>query len=981
MYLKEIEASGFKSFADKMKIDLDDKITCIVGPNGSGKSNIVDAVRWVLGEQSVKSLRGDSGMTDVIFSGSKNRKALNVASVALTFDNHDNYLNLPYNEVSIKRRVFATGESEYFINGQHCRLKDITELFMDSGIGKGSFNIVSQGAIDKIISSSNKDRRVVFEEAAGVLKYKTRKEEALNKLVKTEDNLSRVRDIIAELAVQVEPLKEQSIAAKEYLSYKEDLENIEVALMTHEINTMNYALKQNSEKIEKLDTEILNLNVFSSTDDAKITELRDAHEALADEINKLNQELLVLTKKEETLNGEKRLLEERAKYDASDIKVYENIKLLSEKIASYKNEIFSSEEDLNLISLSIKNEEETQSKKELDLSNKKQQYNNLISELNHSRSQVFAHEEKIRVLNNSIESGANYSTAVKQVLNNPRLNGIHNCLGNLIDTDIKYAKALEVALLSSRQYIVVDSGEDAKKAISYLKENNYGRATFFPLDAVKPRGIDYQTLGEIKSQAGFISVFIDVCSYDNNYHSVISNQLGNVILVEDLDSANHIAKLIQNRYKIVTLDGDVISIGGSITGGSLKYVRSTISDRQELELLIKTKDSLTQVISEQEKEINKQKEELEKGENLLLEGRGKIRVLKDRYDLKETTLNMTRNALEKALSEKNSLDGISDSSISKEEEKLTNAYYEVVREKDSLIKVIEEKTKLSKQMFSEIEEKDAVSRSSNQELKQKEKKRHDLELANSKMEVKLDNYLASLNEDYSLTYEAASSKYFLELDPEDAFKKVSSLKQKIRDLGMINVASIDEYARVSTRYEFLIGQESDLVSAKETLLEIISEMDEVMRREFKESFDKIEKEFKQVFTELFGGGEANLKLTDPQDLLETGIEIVASPPGKKLTTINLLSGGEKTLTAISLILAILNVRPVPFCLFDEIEAALDEANVDKFGKYLSRYKNKTQFLIITHKKKTMEYADTLYGITMQESGVSKLVSVRMEKLV
>lgn len=979
MYLKEIEASGFKSFADKVTIELDDKITCIVGPNGSGKSNIVDAVRWVLGEQSVKSLRGDSGMTDVIFSGSKSRKPLNVATVSLIFENSDNYLNVPYNEVSIKRRVFATGESEYYINGQNCRLKDITELFMDSGIGKGSFNIVSQGSIDKIISTSNKDRRVVFEEAAGVLKYKTRKEEALNKLLKTEDNLSRVRDIVSELALQVEPLKRQSDVAKEYLNYQEDLEKIEVALMSHEISTMNYALKQNNELIEKLDAEILNLSVFSSNDDAEIIKLKESQIKLNTDLSEYNQRLLALTKEEEELNGEKRLLEERSKYNAGDMKVYENIRLLKESIARGTNELYSLEEDLNLINLSLKNEEELQSKKELELQNKKYTYNNVINELNHNRSQLFSNEEKIRVLTNSIESGANYSTAVRQVLNNPRLNGIHNCLANLIDTDIKYSKALEVALLSSKQYIVVDRSEDAKAAINYLKDNNYGRATFFPLDAVKARGIDYETQDKLKTQVGFIGVFIDLCSYDNIYHPVIANQLGNVIVARDLDSANNIARLIANRYRIVTLDGDVINVGGSMTGGSLRYVRSTISDRQELEMMTKTKEGLAKLIAELDEEASVKRLDIDEFEKTLLDGRAKLTILKDRYQLKQNSLGLAKEALDTSNKELNSLENVSDSSFSKEEERIMNKYYEVVRDKESLIKTITTANNEVKNISSLIEEIETKNRSSSFELKQKERKRHSLELSNSKMEVKLDNYLSSLNEDYSLTYEAASSKYFLEIEVEDAEKKVTSLKQKIRDLGVVNLASIDEYERVSTRYDFLVKQETDLVGAKATLLEIISEMDNVMKTEFKETFEKIEKEFKLVFTELFGGGSAELRLTDPSDLLETGVEIIASPPGKKLTTINLLSGGEKTLTAISLILSILNVRPVPFCLFDEIEAALDEANVDKFGRYLSRYKNKTQFLIITHKKKTMEYADTLYGITMQESGVSKLVSVRMEK--
>lgn len=979
MYLKEIEATGFKSFADKMKLELDNKITCIVGPNGSGKSNIVDAVRWVLGEQSVKSLRGDSGMTDVIFSGSKKRNALNVATVSLLFDNSDNYLKIPYNEVSIKRRVFASGESEYFINGENCRLKDITELFMDSGIGKGSFNIVSQGSIDKIISTSHKDRRIVFEEAAGVLKYKTRKEDALNKLKKTEDNLSRVRDIINELAIQVEPLKEQSQVAKEYLSYKEDLENIEVALLSHEINTMNYALRQNFELIEKLDAEVLNLNVYSNKDDSELLKLKEGHTKFNEDLSKMNQELLELTKEEEILNGEKKLLEERSKYSASDFKIYDNIKVLKDKINTLKNEIFSHEEDINLLNLSLRNSEEALSKQEIELENKRNNYLQVEKEAIYNKSELFSTNEKIRVLNSTIESSGSFSTAVRQVLNNPRLKGIHNALANLIDTDIKYAKALEVALIASKQYIVVDTGSDAKAAISYLKDNNYGRATFFPLDSVKARGIDYQTMQKISSLPGFISVFIDVCSYDKKYQSVIANQLGNVILVDNLDNANAMTKTLANRYKIVTLDGDVINIGGSITGGSLRYTRSTISDRQELDLLNKKKESLNLLIEDLEKQLVKNKEEIDKYEFVLLEQRSKTKLLKDSNLSKSTSLKEVQAQLDASKAELSSLERVSDSSLSKEEEKISKKYYEVVRKKESLIKSIDEKMKKLSNLLQDIEDLETKNKASNLDLKQKEKKRHDLELANSKMEVKLDNYLNILGEDYSLTYEAASNKYFLEIEADEAMKKVVALKQKIRDLGMVNLAAVDEYDRVSTRYNFLTGQESDLLGAKETLLEIISEMDDVMKTEFKETFVKIEKEFQEVFSELFGGGFAELKLTDPSDLLETGVEIIASPPGKKLTTINLLSGGEKTLTAICLILAILNVRPVPFCLFDEIEAALDEANVDKFGKYLSRYKDKTQFLIITHKKKTMEYADTLYGITMQESGVSKLVSVRLDK--
>lgn len=980
MYLKEISASGFKSFAEKLTISLDGKTTCIVGPNGSGKSNIVDAVRWVLGEQSVKSLRGDSGMTDVIFSGSKSRNALNVASVSLTFDNSDNYLNVPYNEVSIKRRVYRTGENEYYLNGDKCRLKDITDLFIDSGIGKDAFNIVSQGDISKILSNSQEERRMIFESAAGVLKYKKRKEEAIRKLDRTNNNLERVDDIIAELEVQVEPLKEQSKKAKEYLENKEKLENIEVALIAYEIEDMNYKYEEVKKNVEDLNTKILNLNVKGNSDDTLFIESKNNLGKLNLELNDFNNRLLELTKKEEKLNGEMNILKERSKYDASNSKVHENISRLKEEKLKLENDLYLINKDIEDVLKEVNEAKDIVNKIELEVSNIKKRKDSSSIDLDNKNRELTNVIHKIEVLNNYIASGGSLSQSVKSVLNNPRLSGIHNALGNLVEVDEKYTKALEVALLASKQYIVVDDEKSAKSAINYLKDNNLGRATFFPISVIKPRGIDHETLNILSNESGFIDIFSNVVKFDQKYYGVVTNQLGNVILVNNIDIANRISKKVNQRYKIVTLDGDVVNVGGSITGGSLQVSKSIISEKKELEYLNRHQKELEVVISDINKDIKNFNDEIVNIENNLFNNRTKLVELEELLHTKENNKDIINNNYIQVEQELNSLGHVVDSSLSKEEERLMAEFFSVNREKEELIKDINNKTKEKDKLSLKIDEMEAVNKMNNSLLYKTEKELKEQEILLGKLDVKLDNHLNILREDYELTFEKAKEGYILDIDPNEARVSVNLYKNNIKRLGMVNLASIEDYERVSERYEFLTTQKNDLLNAKDTLLEIIDEMDSVMKEEFLSTFNKIEEEFKKVFKELFHGGTATLKLTDPSNILETGIDIIASPPGKKLTSISLLSGGEKTLTAISLIFAILNVRTVPFCLFDEVEAALDEANVDNFGKYLDNYKDKTQFLIITHKKKTMEYANTLYGITMQESGVSKLVSVKLDKI-
>ena len=977
MYLKEISCNGFKSFADKITFNLDGKITAIVGPNGSGKSNVVDAVRWVLGEQSVKSLRGNQSMTDIIFSGSKTRNPLNVASVSLVFDNSDNYLPVAYNEVSIKRRVYRSGESEYFLNGEKCRLKDITDLLIDSASSRESFNIISQGEISKILSNSSQDRRLIIENAAGVLKYKKRKEEAIKKLDKTQNNMERVLDIINELDLQIEPLKEQSEKATIYLDAKDHLDNVEVALIASEIDRINYENTTAKKRIDELNEEILNLNLKNTNSDTSLSNDKVELLKLEKEIKESNDKLLELTSKEEKLNGEKELLKERSKYDASDSKVHNNIATLKEDLLQTDNSIKLIDKDIELINTDINNASDGINKNTLELNSVNNKKEHSLTDLNNKKRELYDITNKISSLTNYIESNSSMPTPVKSVLNNPRLKGIHGTLSSILETDNSYLKALEVSILSTKNFVIVDDENVAKSCISYLKDNNLGRATFFPMTVIKPKGIEIDVMNSIKKEKGYIGILSDLVRYDQEYYNIVSNQLGNVIVAVDIDAANKISDMVLRRYKVVSLDGDVIHVGGSISGGSLNLSKSVISEKNELEALGRRKKELEELITSIEKSINTYNDEIAKINYSIGDFNSELIMCRETVGAKESLKKELENRKEDIEKELKTLDNVVDSNVSKMEEKIMKEYYEVSLEKDNLLKDIRFKEKEKDKLSSKILEDEALNKLNNSNINKLEKELKELEINVSKYEVKLDNYLNTLSEDYSLTYEKAKNNYTLEISVEEARSEVLKYRNIIKNIGMVNIQAIEDYKRVSERYNFLNEQRNDLINAKETLLEIINEMDDVMEEEFASTFEKVRVEFKKVFKELFGGGEADLLLTDKSNMLETGVDIVASPPGKKLKAITLLSGGEMTLTAISLLFAILNVRSVPFCIFDEVEAALDEANVDNFGHYLDHYKDKTQFLIITHKKKTMEYADTLYGITMQESGVSKLVSVKL----
>lgn len=980
MYLKEIRSAGFKSFAEKITINLTSGISGVVGPNGSGKSNIVDAVRWVLGEQSVKSLRGEGAMSDVIFSGSKSRRAASSASVTLVFDNTDKYLPIDYTEVSIKRCIYKTGENEYYLNNEKCRLKDIQDLLVDTGVNKESFNIISQGDIGAILSNKPEERRIIFEAAAGTLKYKKRKDEALRKLDRTHDNMARVNDIILELETNLEPLKKQSIDAQKYLENKKKLDEIEVSLIVSEVNTINLEYQNNKKLVNELNEEIMRLESTSNLDNSKIEGLKLEQTKKEEELYELQNKLTKVSEEAQSLLGKKDLILERQKYDSNDAKVHENIVNIKEAILRKENEIFGIQNTTNIINKKINFcNEKLKEKEEEFLSVRKAHDENetLLTNQNRLENET---KYKIEMLKSSIENNAGLPYAVKNVLDNPKLAGVHGVIGSLLETDKEYATAISTALGAASNYIVVDDEFTAKEAIKYLKINKFGRATFFPLNIIKKREIDNETYRVLQNDPDFVGVASSLVRYESSYDNIIKNQLGTTLIVNDIDSANIIARRINYRYRIVTLEGELLHVGGSLTGGVIKNSSSLITQKHDLEDNLKLLDNLEVKRAALENNINN----VDNKYKIVLEERNKINEEKTNYEIslryEEERKTLFKEELEKLKNEAANIDSLINGTLNEEEEKVVEEYYEKEREKKELIiKVDSLKSEITdyKESIFQIERNNKIN---NSDFYKKSQELKNLEIKVNRADVKLDTLLNILTEDYSMTFEKAKENYFLDMDVEEARKIVDKCKQEIKKLGDVNVGAIEEYERVSERYKFLSAQKEDLTKAEDTILEIIKELDVIMKDKFMETFSVVKEKFRDVFKKLFGGGNAELRLTNPEDILSTGIDIKALPPGKTLQHISLLSGGEKTLTAISLLFAILETRPVPFCILDEVEAALDEVNVDNFGKFLNEFKSKTQFIVITHKKKTMEYADVLYGITMQESGVSKLVSVKLEDI-
>ncbi|MGN7298977.1 chromosome segregation protein SMC [Ferdinandcohnia sp. SAFN-114] len=1181
MFLKRLDIVGFKSFAERIAVDFVPGVTAVVGPNGSGKSNITDGIRWVLGEQSAKSLRG-SKMEDIIFAGSDSRKALNVAEVTLTLDNEDQFLPIDYHEVSITRRVYRSGESEFLINKQACRLKDIVDLLMDSGLGREAFSIISQGKVEEILSSKAEERRSIFEEAAGVLKYKTRKKKAEYKLAETQENLNRVNDIIHELESQIEPLQIQSSIAKDYLEKKKELETIEVGLTVYEIEELHEKWVKLSKLVEEHKEQELTLNTKLQGKEAKIEELRNGIEAADSSIHELQQLLLRTSEELEKLEGRKEVLKERKKnasqnkgqLENSILELSQKLETLNENKQTEQHELSKLIEEVKVLEQQLKEkqtllasydqniEEKIENLKSdyFELLNKQASFRNEIGYINDQLSQQEAKvarldesnqkylverkeilDEKVRLqtklsvieqeinhqivsfrdLQAKLENGkknyqkqesmlyqayqylqqtksrkemleemqddySGFFQGVKEVLKarNDQLEGIEGAIAELIQVPKEYETAVEIALGAATQHIVVNNEKNARSAIQYLKKNSYGRATFLPMNVIKERSIPATQLVAIKGHQAFIGVASELISYEGRFQSVISNLLGTIIITNNLKGANELASLVGHRYRIVTLDGDVVNPGGSMTGGAVKQKSNSLLSRgRELEAIakklsemeIKTTE-LEKTVKDKKKLISEQEEMLEKlrqtGETLRL----KEQTIKGEYrevTLKEQNVNehlalyddekqqyqldkekMTTRleelkdklvaldeelcSLDETIDQLNSqksdqqtsretvqteiteqkvilarkkqalehqqekvkrlevefndghtrltdlkddlalLDNEMTSSNSGELE-LEEAAKQKLNDKNEAIQMISNKRdhRLSLQMT--LEDLERELKESRRQYKQLVDILQDEEVKVNRLDVELENGLTHLREEYLLTYEAAKEQFPLQIEVSEARKKVKLIKLAIEELGTVNLGAIDEYERVSERFTFLTEQQNDLQEAKDTLFQVIDEMDDEMKKRFETTFTSIRSHFEKVFQALFGGGRADLRLTDPNDLLNTGVEIVAQPPGKKLQNLGLLSGGERALTAIALLFSILKVRPVPFCVLDEVEAALDEANVFRFAQYLKKFSNETQFIVITHRKGTMEEADVLYGVTMQESGVSKLVSVRLEE--
>ena len=971
MYLKSIRAQGFKSFADKLDLEINPGITGIVGPNGSGKSNIVDAVRWVLGEQSVRSLRGQNNMTDCIFSGSESREAQKRAMVALVFDNSDHYLHSDFKEVEIKRIVYSTGENEYYINNSRVRLKDITDMFIDSGAGANAFNIISQGNVTDIVNSKSSDRRVIFESAAGVLKYKKRKEESLKKLERTEENLTRIKLVIDELSKTVLPLKEQSVVAKKYLDIKGELESI----IAKDITDLNLEYSKVSEEVKALKEKLITLK--DNVGDTRLEKLRLRNIELEEVVNKKKEELLKITEDISNLNGEKKLTLERKKYEASKEVIDDNLIKLKESELNVNKNITVLEREILDIEASVNDQREKSEEvknKLLVIKVKKSTSSNALMEANKAK---FLLENKIEILENNILSAEAAPVSVRNILNNPRIHGVHNTIGKLLDIPEKYVIATDIALGASSNYLVVDDDNVALSAIDFLKERKLGRATFYPLNVIKSKYVSSDIINDIKNINGYIGVLSDLVRYDKKYKNIVENRLGQVIVVDNERTLNIIGKLINYKYVVVSLDGEILHVGGSITGGTSKK-NSMLNEKNELNKLKNDLQKLDIKIKELTEEVNNLSEdtlELEERENVLNKY---IVLLNEELFNKRTNLSRLNEEHKSILSE---LDGINDLKSNKLDEHLVNLMESInnlVKSKEIIEKDIKVISKEKIEVNDEINILDKKLRDNNSSYNLVNNELKNKEVVSGKLEVKLDNLLEELNNSYNLTYESACGNYNLEMDADIAREHVKNLKKELASLGNVNVGAIDEYERISKRYEFLNSQKYDLESASGELKDIIREMDDIMIDKFKNSFDSISKEFSKIFKMMFKGGKGELSLSNPDDLLNTGIDILAIPPGKKINSPLSLSGGEKALTAICLLFAMLEVKPSPFVILDEAEAALDEVNVDMFGKYLSEEKSRSQFIVITHKKRMMEYADSLYGITMQESGVSKIVSAKLE---
>ena len=1183
MYLKRLEMQGFKSFADKTILEFMPGITTVIGPNGSGKSNISDSIRWVLGEQSIKSLRGTKS-EDIIFAGTQNRKSLGFAEVSIVIDNSEGKLPIEFSEVVVTRRIFRNGESGYFINKTPCRLKDILELFMDTGIGKDGYSIIGQGKIDEILSNKSEERRNIFEEAAGIVKYRARKNESEKKLEQTKLNLLRINDILSEVEANIGPLKIQSEKAKKYLSLREELKSIEIGLFLYNIDTYKVKLaelvedlnvmtsqktdeearlsvlqnlKENlkieleevlqkieqtqnlgfesEKKIEQINSQINIANERISNNNEnydrylkEIEELEkkniDIKEEKENRIKKkdnlqTNREKFTkelegkelelkeltdkLTEEEKEIEGKKAVVEQntdlkyqyREEINTTEINK-ENLKKRQKVVTNEISDTISKLDEKRMVKsdlLKTFNEKETrrnECKARLeDIRVKREEATTRIKEfedkINSLEANLRIKDSKQKFLSEMEKEKEGYSRAVKSILleceKNAKLNkGVKGVLANLITVPDEYNLAIEMVLGATLQNIVTETEEDAKKLIEYLRENNFGRASFLPISSVKGKKVDRLVINNLQ---GVFGIAANLIKYDKKYEGVIQNLLGRTIIVKDMDTAIILARQNSYGFKIVTLKGDIINPSGAISGGSVTQKTTSIIGRtkqikelekeilelkEKIETIVKEKEeyeksiealleeitNIEQASQEIEIEYATEKQRIESLEEAISTLEEKLQLLKDETNQIEAEINQNEDkgkelaekisSLEnetsllnteiQAFAEKNkenqkyiddlnfditnlkiSVSSFDESKNSLEEilerieTELQNNLLSIENKKQNRETIIEDNKKLNEEIVKSKEEIEQIRMQVNtssdviETLKKSKQEKNDdiskteknieeqyliieeiknqankIEVKKSKIDVELEQIINKMWEDYEITPNNAQ-EFKKATNIQETTKQVKKLRDEIKNLGSINIDSIEEYKQTKERYDFMCEQRLDLENSSNKLKKIIQDMTKIMKEQFETQFKIINKNFGEAFKELFGGGKAEIRLTDENDILNSGIEIEVQPPGKKLQNMSLLSGGERAFTAIALLFAILKINPAPFCVLDEIEAALDDVNVYRFADYLKKFTKDTQFLVITHRKGTMEAANTVYGITMEENGISKLLSMKLDK--
>lgn len=968
MFLKRIELQGFKSFADKTVIQFDQDITGIVGPNGCGKSNVNDAIRWVLGEQSVKSLRSGTNMSDIIFSGSEYRKPVNMARVTLVFDNSTRVFDSDFDEIEITRQILrANNEASYFINKTPCRLKDINDLVMDTGLGKDSLSIITQGNISSFADAKPEDRRSLFEEAAGVAKYKKRKKVSLSKLEQTKENLDRLQDILDELERQIGPLEKQAKKAEKYISLRDKLSKIEISVLVEDIDQYN-------DKINQINKELFDIQAMHTSENAELLKQENRLECIRKEMYALDKQINELQGKytkamEENYQLERRKIEqdEKRKYmlQVADkqARQKELQAMLEEARFEYQDRhqrLMQTQQDLNN-RRNIVNDLKTKISKARYESD---QANNILIQLQNRRQvlenmmkQPFAHQQGVR--------------SVMQAKNS--LSGVYGVVSELLIAHTDKALAVNAALGGSIYQIITKNEADARNAISFLKRNRSGRATFLPLSVCHPRKMNEQVITVASTSPGFLGFASECVDCKEIFDPVRERLLGNVIVVDTLQNANETAKRLRYAYKIVTLDGDIVHTGGSMTGGVTKNQSTPVTMRQELETInskiegqkikadncLDETEILTQKLQKENDAIVTLQIELAKLENIYATKKAKYdSILTEYQELGVDIEDSGELAQDDLVVQMSKMHAVLDS-LSLEIQSLRQTRFDKGNEAEQL----ENQIRLVRR-----------------EMSSKQSQIHNYEMEVVKIKTQLENALNRLSTDYEMTYEYALTKKE-DVEIERAKEEVIQLRQAISRLGNVNLDAPNEYKEVKERFDFMTSQKEDLEKASQQILAAIDEMDKTMISQFTEMFNKINAELDGVFKAMFGGGRASLSMVDPEDVLNTGIDIDVQPPGKMVKNIQTFSGGEKALIAISVLFAILKARTMPLCIFDEVEAALDQANVERFARYLSHYRGQSQFIAVTHRPGTMEQCDTLYGVTMQKDGVSKVLKVQLKDAV